>query len=238
MSGLENIKAKSAQLSSLYDEILQCHRCIGEPGCLMSEESKGVRRIIKEQVFSSKIFIIAQALGGTTLKLSGLPYTNVNGKISTTGRQFNRFLSLLGYTVYPNSADPTLQYAYCSDIVYCFPGKNPSRKGDRKPSDVEIHSCVVKRFFLREMEIIKPKLIILAGSVSYQTFYRYVLKMEPFKSLSEARDSIVATGVPRFSIGGQQPYVVPIQHPSGANPHFHETLKDTLLISLIKGVLR
>lgn len=239
VSNSDPAKAKLGRLSSIYDEIIQCRSCIGKSGSLMGDDTRRVRRVVKTESLASSIFVIAQALGGETQRLTGLPYVRPDGRLSNTGNRFERFLSLIGYTVNSSSTDSGLSCAYCSDIVYCYPGKNPSGKGDRTPTSEEINICLGKRFVIREIEIVDPQLVILAGKVSYHTFYRNVLKLEPSESVSNARDNIISCGkIPQYPIAGKERYVVPIQHPSGANPQFQKTLNDIELLSMMKEILR
>ena len=51
-------------------------------------------RIVEERATASKVFLVGQALGEQTQRISGRPYTKANGKLSNTGHNLDKFLRL------------------------------------------------------------------------------------------------------------------------------------------------
>ena len=89
---------------------------------------------------------------------------------------------------------------------------------------------------LNEINFIHPKLLILMGRLSYETFFKSVLNKKPTVTLSNYIDHIVE--IEKFSLeDGLNVYILPIQHASGANPSFNKMLKNRPLIKAIKKVL-
>ena len=223
-------------LNRLYEQIHACIRCVDAPGCSMIKDSDRVIRILEKQAFASKVFLIGQALGEHTQRKSGRPYTYKSGKLSHSGQNLDKFLRLFGCSI--DSSDPNgYQYAYSSDIVQCYPGKKKSGQGDRKPSVVEVTNCINQSFLLHEIEVLNPRLILLMGKAGRDSFFRYVLRQPQFPpSLSDHINEIVdKQQPPEYRLSDRNIYVLPIQHPSGANPKFKEMTENQKLVDLIRS---
>jgi len=227
-------------LSDVYREIKNCSSCP-----LMNRE-KFLRRC--DAVYNNcDVFIISQALAERQLRLSGVNFFGVDGLAGNTGKNLEAFLDRFDRTIYPLTdiqlSDTVLipksregfLPVYNTEITQCFPGK--AAKGDRKPSEEEMSSCIDKGFLIKEMEIIKPKLLLLMGKLSRDSFFRYVLKESYPESLSEHIASIVGSEIPVKVVRDLHVSVLPIQHASGANPNFSKMLKNDRLIELIRKVL-
>lgn len=220
---------RTQSLASLYEQI---HACIK---CSIGEDEKRVMRAIDQRVTQSKVFLIGQALAETTQRVSGIPYTKKEGELSRTGEILNQFLGLFGYTV--NHKDTSRLYAYSSDTVQCYTGKNKSGKSDRKPTTIEIANCL--GFLQRELQLVEPKLVLLMGKPSRDSFFKCILKQPQSKPLSEHIAEITRSGnVPQFNIVNKNIHALPIQHPSTRNPRFKEMTHNNELIELIKEILR
>ena len=91
---------------------------------------------------------------------------------------------------------------YIAAVCRCFPGKNPNG-GDRVPSPEEVRNC--KPWLERELELLRPSLIIPVGRVAIEQFM-------PARPLVEqiGTVSIVTRGKLRMD-------VIPLPHPSGAS---------------------
>src|SRR5262245_31484815 len=122
-----------AALRGLYREIHECEKCIGDRGCQMAVDEKRTARTLVPKAVMSPVFVIGQALGPNTQRLSGLPYTYPNGELSSTGRVLDDLLRAIGYTIDARSARP---YVYSSDVVQRYPGQGAG--GDRRPTRREI----------------------------------------------------------------------------------------------------
>ena len=163
-------------------------------------------------------------------------------------KNLEKFLNKFGRTIYPlidiQLSDSVvipkrqngLLSVYNTEVTQCYPGKDT--KGDRKPNKEEIINCINKFFLIREIEIIKPKLLLLMGRLSRDSFFKYILKEDYPESLSEHIENISDTKIPLKEICGLNISVLPIQHASGANPEFYKMLKNDRLIGLIKEVLK
>jgi len=200
----------------------------------MITDNEKVIRLVVPSVIYSRIMLVGQALGASTQRLSGLPYTKKDFTLSNTGHNLDRFLNLFRYTIDSNNHANGYQYAYSSDIVQCYPGKPESCKGDRKPNKLEILNCFDRDFLSKEISVIEPKLILLMGRASRDSFYEYFIQMEYPFSLSEHIDEIADR---EHASKYEGVAVIPIQHPSGANPNFRQMFKNKKLIRLIKEMI-
>jgi len=234
----EDAGKRLLSLQVLYEKVHSCRACQSASGCMIREDLRKVVRTTIPWSIESELFIIGQALGEHTQRLSGIPYTNERGALSSTARSLNNWLSLLSYTI--DSADSTsrYKYAYSSDIVQCFPGKYPTGKGDRAPTPQEIRNCVSRGFLIREIELVTPKLVVLMGKTSRDGFYKYVLEEKYPDSLSAHIDEVKAQhDLQYYNVGNARFRVIAIQHPSGSNRLFSSMKNDKPLIKLIRGAL-
>ena len=136
-----------------------------------------------------------------------------------------------------SQAPSPLRSVYNTNLTQCFPGKGGTG-GDRAPTAREIATCLRQNFLTREIAIIKPKLLLLMGDKSRQAFYKAFAERPSKDTLHVHLERIVAAGkIPIHKIGEVQVSVLPIQHASGANPHFYAMLKNAPLIRLIWDVL-
>lgn len=231
------------KLSKLYTDIQNCHVC-------PRMDSEKALRLVEAVNVQSDVFIISQALAAGQLRKSGVNFFQADGRLGNTGQALERFLNGFGRTVYPKQAvmlpsgaviskcDARYTTVYNTEVAQCYPGKNARGNGDREPSSYELQMCVSKGFLVRELELIRPRLLLLMGKASRDAFFSYVVKAEYPQSLTEHISSIVENGkIPRCAPGSFSFYVLPIQHASGANPRFHSMLQDRRLIELMKGVL-
>lgn len=228
------------ELCRLYIDIQDCH-C---PICPRMDRSKALR-LIQAVDPESDVFIISQALACGQLRRSGVNFFDECGKLGNTGRRLEKFLNKFQRTVYPyqevvtclNTKIPKRQPGYLSvyntEITQCYPG------GHRPPKGDEIRRCISRGFLIKEIELIKPKLLLLMGKVSCDSFFQYVLETKHPQSLSEHIDSIVQDGkISRFSLGCLSLYVLPIQHAAGRNWRFRNMIEDDSLIDLIRELLK
>lgn len=179
---------------------------------------------------SAKLAIIGEAVGPKTLRLSGVPYFNLQGKLGCTGINLDKLLSLVGYTLYPfgdvslsngivkSASGAGRKTAYCTDICPVFPGYGRSRTGRptiRRPTAELIQSALTKGFLQREIEIVRPTVILLLGIEAYQHFHRYFINGQPPK-LATVLHHIKDAEIPTY-LGAA---VVPCFHPSSGSPAF------------------
>ena len=179
---------------------------------------------------AAKLTIVGEAIGPKTLRLSGVPFFNPRGKLGQTGTNLERLVSQLGFTLYPSrdvrlpkailksAAEATKKPVYCTDICPVFPGYARTREGRRsirRPSSTLIRSALEKRFLERELDIVKPRVILLLGTHAYRHFHRHFMGKEPPK-LSSLLRGIKNCKFPIY----KGAVVIPCFHPSPGNPTF------------------
>jgi len=231
------------ELATLYIDIRDCHVCAD-----MDREK--ALRLVQAVNTESDVFIISQALAASQLRKSGVNFFQPDGHLGSTGKSLERFLNCFRRTVYPQQdvtlpsgatiprCNPGYVTVYNTEIAQCYPGRNARGTGDRAPTHQELETCVGRGFLMREVELIKPRLLLLMGKTSRDAFFDYVLKEHHPGSLTEhIRDLSNHGELPRFTLGDCSSAVLPIQHASGANPRFHSMLCDEDLAQLVKEVL-
>jgi len=231
------------ELEKLYFDVYNCHLC-------PKVDREKSLRLIQAVNPESDVFIISQALAANQLRKSGVNFFQTDGNLGSTGTSLEKFLNKFQRSAYPPQevrlpsnvvipkCNPKYVPIYNTEIAQCYPGGKKVGTGDRSPESQELRRCINRGFLIREIEIIKPKLILLMGKASRDTFFDYVLKVRYPQSLTEHIQSIVKNGeLPQFTLGGFDFRVLPIQHASGANPRFHVMLSDTKLIKVIKEVI-
>jgi uracil-DNA glycosylase len=88
---------------------------------------------------------------------------------------------------------------YCASVTRCYPGKAPSGRGDRPPTQPEQELCAFWRD--RELELIRPLLIVPVGGLAAR-------RLLGFTSITECVGR-------RFEHDGA--VAIPLPHPSGAS---------------------
>ena len=88
---------------------------------------------------------------------------------------------------------------YCASVTRCYPGKDPSGRGDRAPSPREQELCAFWRDW--ELRLLRPRLIVPVGGLA-------VKRLLGTTSLGEAigKSYLLAEAI-----------VIPLPHPSGAS---------------------
>ena len=106
-------------------------------------------------------------------------------------------------------------HVYLTSLTRCFPGKSAAGNGDRPPSAAEMALC--RRFLEAEIQIIRPRLILLVGKMAIDAF----LGKQPLER----------TVGRVFSVHGR--VFVPLPHASGVsrwlNTPAHRALLDQAL---------
>ena len=207
------------KLQQVYKEVAQW---TGDP--------ESVTRKIAAVDPSAALAIVGEAVGPKTLRLSGVPYFDPQGKLGRTGTNLDKLLSPLGYTLYPprdvsvpngiveSAGGGGRRTAYCTDICPIFPGYHSSAKMTlriRRPSAAQTRSALTEGFLQRELEIIQPKVVLLLGVHAYTYFYNYFLHREPAKLLT-VLTHIRDVALPMYA-GAM---IVPSLHPSPGSPAF------------------
>lgn len=212
---------KKDKTEQLFEEIFNSNVC--------GPDSQKVRRNIHKTNINADVLVIAEAMAPGQVRLSGVNYFFPDGTIGSTGKNLEKFLNKLKQTVYPEKEN----CIYHSEIVHSFPGYSikANKKTIRKPTKNEIEQSLKMDILKQEIEVIKPRIILLMGDTAYRAFYKHFLKKDPENNLTSE--------IKRISSGGDYfKYndipVFPIQHASGANPRFNDMLKNERLIRTIK----
>jgi len=243
-SGITDMNSDK-DLSYLYKEIHQCHIC-------PNMDCEKALRKIEAVDMKTDVFIVSQSLAENQLRRTGVNFFADDGSLGSTGVNLEKFLNLFERTVYPpedivmesgariERRNTSHISVYNSEIAQCFPGKRKDGKGDRKPSAKEIYNCMTQEFLSREIQILKPAIVILMGRISRNIFFRFFVgnKMFP-NSLADHIVQIVGKGeMPTCLFGDHRCCILPIQHASGANPSFSKMLLNQKLIEIIRKELQ
>lgn len=213
-----------------HDErFVELHRRIGVcQHCHDLFDSTKSSRRLDATPRKSKLFLVAQALGEKTQRLTGVPFVAPDGALSATGRRLEGFLGMIGFSLRPRIPvdlgrgrllphAPDLKQAYNSEVIQCFPGKKSSGKGDAVPREA-VRRCMGTGYLVTEIDLVDPVVVLLLGSHAYEQILRVVGGRTPGAkgSVTETLDGI-ANGAPleRFVVAGKERVVVPIIHPSG-----------------------
>jgi len=140
----------------------------------------------------SKVLLVGQAPGDKEPKL-GRPFAWTAGR-----RLFKWFNEAIGITEEQFRAS-----VYMAAVCRCFPGKKLGG-GDRVPSLEEIQNC--SSWLNREIEILQPELIIPVGQLAISQFL-------PKEKLEHLIGRVFSLTRDKYCFD-----VIPLPHPSGANP--------------------
>jgi hypothetical protein len=195
-----------------------------------ADDVASVPRNVEAVDLNASLFIIGEAAGPKTLRVSGVPYFDPEGRLGRTGKNLEKLLHPLGYTLYPQThvmlPNGTLKAnsgrgrrtAYCTDICPKFPGYRISKSGEQaicRPSAKLIRCALNRAFIHRELAIVKPRVIFLLGSRAYRYFYREFLNPYP-EQLSSVVVGIETMDYSTYNGAS----VIPLLHPSPGSPSF------------------
>ena len=137
-------------MEALAEEVLACRACVSA-GYLA--HANPIRPGLIDE---PRVVLIGQAPG---------PVTDRKGYhfAGPAGRFLESWLERAGF---PRGY--FRRHVYLTSLTRCFPGKSPSGNGDRPPSNAEIALC--RRFLDREMQLLRPKLVLLVGKMAIDAF--------------------------------------------------------------------
>jgi len=118
-----------------------------------------------DEASRTRITLMAQAPSENGVRKSGIHWVDRNGKVRHPGGTFlDKYLRSIGYSV----GLPDRQYLrpYTTNVLHCWTGR--SGKRDRSPSKEELRNC--KIWWLRELQIIRPKVLVLLGKPASEAF--------------------------------------------------------------------
>src|SRR3954466_806201 len=137
--------AAASAIAAHVAELLQCTRC-----------PKMHRPPVSGGPVKSKVLLIGQAPGIKEPVLAR-PFAWTAGK--TLFSWFERCCGVDEATFRSR--------VYMAAVCRCFPGRNP-KGGDRVPSEDEIENCAP--WLARELELLRPQLIIPVGRLAIERF--------------------------------------------------------------------
>lgn len=205
-------------LAELYEEMAVWARTRYDPGV--------AQRKIDAVDSKSKLFIVGEAYARNQVRITGVSWFNDQGKLGPSGKNLDKILRCVGYTLYPQrtiqltrgsvpSRSHKLTTVYTTDIVPCYP------PGGGAPSPAMISEALHEQFLVREFELLKPKALLLLGQHSYSTFTSSLLGLTP-KTISALFTHLSpTTQLPQY----QGALIIPFLHPSPASPRFSLWLK-------------
>ncbi|MDR2337924.1 MAG: uracil-DNA glycosylase family protein [Deltaproteobacteria bacterium] len=180
-----------------YQKLMLCRSC-----------PKMLKPVVSGVPVMSKVLLVGQAPGpkeGFFKK----PFAWTAGKT-----MFKWFLSI-GITEEDFRAK-----AYMAAVCRCFPGKNVQGGGDRVPDETEIKNC--SKWLKREVEILKPSLIIPVGKLAISQFIAV-----------DKLDQVIGRKL-QVHVYGIATNIIPLPHPSGASTWHRKEPGKTLLQKALK----
>ena len=154
-------------LTNLADEMRSCRKCSAK----LSEYS-----VVPRPIFGGgngfPIILIGQAPGKTEYERNA-PFQGDAGNLirslfSSCGLQdFN-------------------EKVYQTSVTKCFPGRRPSASFDRVPSKSEVNNC--SSFLVRQLALLKPKLVVCLGGLSWKSYVSMREKEESLGDLTPTKD--------------------------------------------------
>jgi uracil-DNA glycosylase family 4 len=176
-----------------------------------ARDSDVVPRLFIERALESEIFLVGQALGRDTQRLSGMPYVFPGGPphaLSRGGQVLDRWLADVGYTISPDATER--RYAYHADLHPGFPGRKRGG-GDVVPSSADVEASAA--WLRAEIELVSPRILIALGKEPALELLRRYGGVEP-RRLGEVTDRIWPLRVGKLDLP-----LVAVYHPSGAFQH-------------------
>src|SRR2546427_8298894 len=172
--------SREMQLAVLHQRILNCRLC-EEHGYIP------VARPLVHGHASDRIMVIGQAPGHRSVA-KGRSFSGPGGSI------LQKWLELAGFP--PGYLH---EHIYLSSLTHCDPGRSAKSNGDRRPSPQEIALC--RPFLEAELRLVKPKVVLLVGTMAIETFFGKV-RLEDVIGTFQERDGML---------------LLPLAHPSGVS---------------------
>lgn len=155
--------SKREELEELYQKI---HTCSLTRQCRGIEPNLRARKF-DPQACDAELALMAQAPSERGVRKSGVHWVSEGGTLLSHGGAFlDPYLKIVGYSVDP--ADEQRPRPYTTNVLHCWTG--PSGKRDRTPSKDELSRC--KRWWVAELELIRPAVLLLLGKPASEAFAR------------------------------------------------------------------
>ena len=152
---------RAPSLAALYEEVHQ----------FAASRDRGdtplrPRRVVA-RALDGDLVLLAQGLAQSTQRVTGYPYRKPSG-LSPAGHRLDDFLRPLAYTI--DHTDSSRVYVYSTDLVPWYPGRNPTGKGDLRPSPADVELCW--SYFERECGLVRPRAVVLLGRWAADRYLR------------------------------------------------------------------
>jgi uracil-DNA glycosylase family 4 len=176
----ERDQEPEAALASLQQRIRACRLC-QEAGYIP------LARPLTNGRVSDRIMVIGQAPGHRSVA-KGRSFSGPGGSI------LQKWLEQAGFP--PGYLH---ERSYLTSLTRCDPGPNPRGDGDRRPSPEELALC--RPFLDAELRLVRPKVILLVGTMAIEAFLGKV-RLEEVIGTFQERDGML---------------LLPLPHPSGVS---------------------
>ena len=180
-----------AALAALHERMRACRLC-QEQGYIP------VARPLVEGRATDRMMVIGQAPGHRSVA-KGRSFSGPGGSV------LQKWLEQAGFP--PGYLH---EHTYLSSLTHCDPGRSAKGNGDRRPSPQEIALC--RPFLEAELRIVKPKVVLLVGTMAIETFLGKV-RLEEVIGTFQERDGML---------------LLPLPHPSGVSRWLNETAHQKL----------
>ena len=190
------------------------------------------RHLVKRKVEAvdpdSRLFIVGEAYARSQVRLTGINWFDERGTLGPSGKNLDVILRCLRYTVYPPRSvrlprgsvqpkDGALTTVYTTDVLPCHPPSGGA------PNPAMISGALERGFLAREFEILKPKVVLLLGKHSYESFHTHILRTATLSSISMAFSSLSpSTELAEYNGA----LVMPFLHPSPQSGTFSKWFKE------------
>ncbi|MBV9230051.1 MAG: uracil-DNA glycosylase [Chloroflexi bacterium] len=183
--------SREAQLALLHQRILNCRLCQEHGYIPAAHPLVGGRA-------SDRLMVIGQAPGHRSVA-KGRSFSGPGGTI------LQKWLEQAGFP-----PGYLREHTYLSSLTHCDPGRNPKGDGDRRPSPQEVALC--RPFLEAEIRLVKPKVILLVGTMAIEAFFGKVRLEEVIGTFQEREDMLL----------------LPLPHPSGVSRWLNQPVHQEL----------
>ena len=205
MTGARRPLPLAEQLAAHSEALAACRRC-GHGASVLP---------ITTEARAPRVMLVGQAPGKTEIS-SRKPF------VGRAGRTLFQWLAQAGID------EPSARASiYIAAITRCYPGPNPSGRGDRVPSPREREACA--HWLAEELRIIRPRVLIPVGRLAIDRFFGPL-----------PLDQVVGQAHEVEHEGGRS-HAIALPHPSGASSWIHQSDHRALLdraLLLLRDALR
>jgi uracil-DNA glycosylase len=187
-----------------------------------------VKRKVEAVDPDSHLFIVGEAYARNQVRLSGINSFDERETLGPSGKNLDVILRCLRYTVHPPRSvhlprgsvqpkDGGLTTICTTDVFPCSPSSGGA------PNPAMIGGALERGFLAREFDILEPKVVLLLGKHSYESFHTHVLRTAKVGSIWVAFSSLSpSTKLAEYSGA----LVMPFLHPSPQSGTFSKWFKE------------